>query len=307
MIAHFEIDADEQDFLQRKLPEAKQIFFRQPLTESELQDLAWNLQHVQAISVFVDSEITDKVLRSLPELRLICTRSTGIDHIDPIATKVRQVQIKNVADYGSYAVAEHAFGLLLCLARHLPQQYYRSKQNDFRYKDLLGMELAGKTLGVLGAGHIGRQMTRIALGFGMQVMVYDPQRPAGLDSQCQLVDKDTLLARSDIISLHAPYTLENHHLIGKDEFAKMSPGVILLNTSRGGLVDTQALLEALEKRIVSMAGLDVLTIDGHTQAKWQTRLLAHPRVMFTPHTAYYTKEAKLRILQQTVKNLQQLT
>lgn len=207
---------------------------------------------IEVLAVFVYSPITKEVLEKLPKLKMIQSMSTGVDHIDLDACKQRGVIVANVPAYGDNTVAEHAFGLLLNLSRNIHKAYLRSVQDDcFSYEGLIGFDLKGKTLGVIGTGRIGRNMIKIANGFAMNVLAYDafPQKEAEASLGFRYVSLEELYSQSDVISLHVPLISETNHLINEEAISKMKNGVILINTARGGVVATEALISGLQSGI----------------------------------------------------------
>lgn len=289
-----------------------------PDTQLDADDEAAALTHV--LCVFIRTPVTRELLRRMPALRLVATRSAGVDHIDLAACRERNVAVVHVPDYGAATVAEHAFTLLLALARHLCEARARALQGSFSYRGLTGFELEGKVLGVVGYGRIGTHVARIAHGFGMRFVTFDPRpRPeAAISLGIDFVGWFELLERSDILSLHVPLTPETHHLLDATAFARVKPGVVLLNTARGALIDEAALLRALDRGTVAAAGLDVLEHEGGAAPEapmgcgglgcdrgWGAShpLLRHPRVLATPHVGFNTREAVTRILHETVDNI----
>ena len=318
-IVFLEVEAWEEDILKRLCPPAWRV--RYYAEEADRIDLE-KIGDAQIISVFIYSDLDATRLRQLPSLRMIATRSTGYDHIDTAFCRERNIVVSNVPSYGANTVAEHTFALLLSLSRNIYQARERTLRNDFSFHGLQGFDLMGKVLGVIGTGQIGQHVVRIAKGFEMRVLAYDPH-PDGAASQrlgFEYVGLDVLLARSDVISLHCPLTTETQHLIGKQAFKKMKKGVYLLNTARGGLIATDALLWALDAGIVAGAGLDVLEeeeavreerellsgrFDGHKlRAVIRNHVLAkHEQVIITPHIAFNSREAVERIMETTVENI----
>ena len=276
-----------------------------------------------ALSVFIYSHVTAQVLEGLPNLKFIATRSTGFDHIDVDACRSRGIAVSNVPSYGENTVAEHTMALLLMMARKVHQSVLQVRSGRVDLAELTGFDLQGKTIGVIGAGHIGLHVIRIARGFGMRVLSYDVRREAFLADLLgfEYVTMDHLLAESDIVTLHCPLTETTHHLLGREQFARMKRGALIINTSRGGLVDTDALVEALESGRLRGAGLDVL--EGEELIKEEKQLLQQPvdverlrmavrnrvllsrdDVVFTPHNAFNSREALIRILEVTLANLE---
>ena len=261
----------------------------------------------------------------LPNLKCIATRSTGFDHIDLKEAQEKGIVVCNVPSYGENTVAEHTFALILSLSRNLRKAYLRTVQNNFSIDGLMGFDLKGKTLGVVGTGHIGLHVIRMALGFGMKVIAFDVKQQNFLSEilNFEYVSFEELLKRSDIISLHAPYLPSTRHLINKKNVSLIKKGAVLVNTARGGLIETDALVEALDKKILSGAGLDVLEEEEYvleekrllegveTEDHWrrlQTTLknqvlLHRENVIYTPHMAFYSCEAVQRILDTTMDNI----
>ena len=284
------------------------------------------IKNTTILSTFISSRIDKKVIDSLPNLKFITTRSTGFDHIDTEYAKSKGIVVSNVPTYGENTVAEHTFALILSIARNLKKGHSRVSKGDFSIKGLMGFDLKGKTIGVVGTGHIGLRIIKMAVGFSMKVLAFDPQQNNFLAEVLgfKYVDFDTLLSESDIITLHAPYSKKTHHMINEDNIGSIKKGAILINTARGALVDTIALTRALDNKILAGAGLDVLEgedvileekqllmrrkKDLYNPEKLQLMLrngflLQRENVIFTPHTAFYSKEALQRILDTTVLNV----
>jgi D-lactate dehydrogenase len=278
----------------------------------------------EALCVFVDFSVTADVLTTFPNVRFIATRSTGYDHIDMTACSARGITVSSVPSYGENTVAEHVFALLLTLSKRIYESYDRLREEgEFSYEGMRGFDLKGKTLGVVGTGRIGMWTIHIAKGFGMEVLAYDPKPndAAARELAFTYVSLPELLSHSDIVTLHVPYSESTHHLLNRDTFALMKEGAYLINTSRGPIVETQALLAALESKRLAGAGLDVLEEEGvakdelhfllsGTKEKHDLKtvlanhiLVDMDNVVVTPHNAFNTKEALERILQTTVDNL----
>lgn len=278
---------------------------------------------VLILSVFVHDRITREILDLYPNVKCIAARSTGFDNIDLKACKERGISVCNVPRYGDNTVAEHTFALILSLSRNLRKAYLKALADDYTTKDLMGFDLKGKRLGVVGTGKIGLRVIKIAKGFSMEVVASDVYRD---DFNADVlgfryVSFDELLSCSDIISLHAPLTTGTRHMINEETLKKVRHGVILINTSRGGLVHTAALIKALDDGTVSGAGLDVLEyeefidtqeddlLDGESdpsmekQMIHQYNLLRRSNVVFTPHVAFNSREAIQRILETTAGNI----
>ncbi len=245
----------------------------------------------EIVSTFITTQFPGTVLTKLPKLRLLCTRSVGYDHIDLGACRDRGITVCNVPDYGSHVIAEHVFALLLSTLRHIPEGDKRVESGVFDYKGLRGVALKGKTIGILGTGKIGRKVAQIAHGFEMQIIASDQCRTVSLESDfgVRYVSFEELLAQSDILTLHVPATPDTEHLLNQKAFDEMKQGVILVNTARGSLIDSAALLTALNTGKVSHALLDVLEHEQNFQEN--TALIHHPNVVVTPHIAFYADDS----------------
>ncbi len=274
------------------------------------------------LSVFIYSRLSGEWLSRLPKLKLIATRSTGFDHIDVAWCRAHNVRVANVPFYGENTVAEHTFALILALSRNIHKAYVRTTRTDFSLDGLQGFDLKEKTLGVVGGGHIGLHVVKMAKGFGMRVLTADVRHDSFLEEVLgfQYVEFDRLLAESDIITLHVPYMPSTHHLINREAVQRMKRGALLINTSRGGLIDTDALVWGLDQGIIGGAGLDVL--EGEELIKEERQLLSREfpeeklktllknhillhreNVVITPHIAFNSREAVGRILDTTLRNI----
>lgn len=278
--------------------------------------------------VFVESAVDEETVGKLPALKFITTLSTGYDHIDRAAAAAHGIQASYVPSYGENTVAEFTFALILSLSRKICEAHRRVREEgDFTTDGLRGFDLAGKTIGVVGTGRIGRHVVRIAKGFEMNVVAYDPFPDEAFAREAEFEYKPLpeLLQMSDIVSLHVPYMPATHHLMNTDTFKLMKKGAYLINTSRGAIVDTKALLVALDEKHLGGAGLDVLEEEGVMKNERddlvKNRMKEHdlavllenhvlvdmPNVIVTPHNAFNTKEAFLRILAVTVENIVNFT
>jgi len=316
-IAFFETKEWEEKYLRENLPGHDLIFYQEALTS----DNADKVRDYESVSVFVFSEFDKDALAKLPNLKFITTRSTGFDHIDLKECEKRSIVGCNVPFYGDNTVAEHAFALLLTLTRMM-HKVRISPQKTFAMEGLKGTDLKGKTLGVIGAGRIGLYAIKFARGFGMNVLAYDiifndfAREILGYD----YVSLEELLQNSDIISMHAPLNKYTYHMLNKDNIRLVKPGAIFINTSRGGLIDTDALKMALDEGIFSAAGLDViegeeliieekrksrkaLTDNEKTIIERNLSIIQRVNVIFTPHIAFNTQEAAQRILDTTISNI----
>lgn len=319
-IAFFETKNWEANYLRTKLTDAQLTFFEKILDTDNLPEQ----RDFDCISVFTDSKITKRVIDAFPNLKLIATRTTGMDHIDQTAAQAKGIKVKNVPTYGENTVSEYTFALILNLARKITLAVDRIKEkNRFSSDGLEGFDLFGKTLGVIGAGHIGRNVIKIANGFGMKVVVFDAKPDQSLESQLNVkfVSFEELLKNSDIITFHIPYLPTTHHLINKNNIGLIKKGALLINTARGAIVETEAVVEALNKGILAGAAFDVL--EEETNLKNEKNLLLErelddqdlrtilenhvligmENVLVTPHNAFNTHEALIRILDTTVANI----
>jgi len=317
-VAFFEVKDWEEEYLKARLGGYSLKFSEATLSLQNVQEI----RDCEALSVFIYSRVDRQILQQIPSLKLIVTRSTGFDHIDLETCKELGVTVCNVPSYGENTVAEHTFALILSLSRNICKTCVRRFGYDFSMEGLKGFDLKGKTIGVVGAGRIGLHVIRIAKGFGMNVLANDAYQNTLLSEVLGFtyVPLEELLTGSDIITLHVPYNKFTHHLINKETVKLVKKGAILINTSRGSVVDTEALIEALDKKILSGVGLDV--IEGEELIKEEKQLLYDPRnlealsnlvkdhillskdnVVFTPHIAFYSQEALERILETTVQNI----
>lgn len=268
-----------------------------------------------AVCVFVNDTLCASVIDRLAELgvRAIALRCAGFNHVD-VRHAFGRIHILRVPAYSPYAVAEHTMALLLTSIRRIHKAYIRSRDFNFSLSGLTGFDLHGKTVGIVGTGKIGRVFAQICRGFGMRVIAYDkfPAEGEGIE----YVSLPELFAQSDIISLHCPLTEDTYHLINADTLAQCKKGVVLLNTSRGALVDAKALLDGIKERKVGAACLDVYEEEadlffednsGHIPSDdTLAHLISMPNVIVTSHQAFLTQEALENIAETTVKNLRDL-
>lgn len=284
----------------------------------------FELEPWEVVSTFIYSSLDKSVLERFPHLRLVATRSAGYDHIDLEYCAANEVRVANVPSYGEQTVAEHVFALLLALSHQLVEAVDRTRRGDFSLKGLQGFDLAGKTMGIVGTGHIGRCTARIARGFDMEVVAFDvePDEEAAREIGFRYRGFEELLRGSDVISLHVPANEGTRHMIGAEQFEAMQDGTVLINTARGSVVDVRALIQALSSGKVAAAGLDVLPEEPLIREEaellrsafsrehdLETLLAGHillrlRNVLITPHSAFNTREAVQRILGVTQENIQ---
>lgn len=324
-IGFFGVKTDEEIYLRKKLEE-KDVHTDLFFTEETLSpDNATKYPDLDAISIFVDSTIDKKVLNLIPKLSFIAVRATGYDNIDFSIVKKRNIVVSNIPSYGENTVAEFSFGLILALSRKICLAYNQVKETgSFSVKNLQGFDLRGRTLGVLGTGRIGQHVIAIAKGFGMNVVAFDPfpNQERAKEIGYVYLPLNDVLAQGDIVTIHVPLTKETTHLISKEQLAMMKSGAYLINTSRGGVVHTEALVESLRNGHLGGAGLDVLEEEGVIKDEMDFIFKGHPEehnlktvladhalinmpnVIVTPHNAFNTKEALLRILDTTACNIE---
>ena len=269
-----------------------------------------------AICIFVNDTVTRAVADALHAqgVRLIALRCAGYNNVD-LKAVYQRIHVVRVPAYSPFAVAEHAAALMLTLNRKTHKAYFRTRDGNFSINGLMGFDLNGKTAGVVGTGKIGRVIIGILRGFGMRVLAFDPFPDAAFAqaSGCTYADLPTLYREADVLTLHCPLTPENVRMINKDSIAQMKPGVMIINTGRGKLIDTRALISGLKSGKVGAAGLDVYEeetdyffedfssamIDDDVLA----RLMTFPNVLITSHQAFFTREAMTNIAQTTLGNI----
>jgi len=320
-VAFFELEHWEEPILKNQLAGHDLYLTSEKLTIDSLPDR----KDFDVISTFIDSEGSREVLDSFPNLKLVATRSTGFDHIDLETAKSRNIEIANVPAYGENTVAEYTFGLLLALTRKIYQAVDQVKErSSFNLQGLRGVDLKGKTIGVIGTGRIGQEVVKIAHGFGMNVIATDAYPRKELEEQGLLtyMSLAELLGRSDVITLHCPATPETTHTINSRNISLIKPGAFLINTARGSLVETKALIKALGSGKLAGAALDVIEEEGEIKDELNFLTSPHPQaetlrnmlynhilmdmnnVLISPHNAFNSQEALERILGTTIDTIQ---
>ena len=304
----------DREFLEEaNKDQGHELVFFEPHLTSETCKLAFGFE---AICVFVNDRLDKQTLTLLAEngIRLIALRCAGFNNVDLQTASDLGITIARVPAYSPHGVAEHAVALILALNRKIYRAHNRVRDGNFSIDGLLGFELYGKNIGIIGTGNIGSNIARIMKGFGANVLAYDPiSNPDCIRIGIKYFTLGELFEQSDIISLHLPLTHDTHHIINKDALDQMKQGVMLINTSRGGLVDTSAVIEALKSGKVGYLGLDVYEeeeelffedLSGHIlQDDTFARLLTFPNVVITGHQAFFTKEALKDIAETTLKNI----
>lgn len=306
----------EQDYLKDRLS-GHSLFFEKKE----------NITHKNAevICLTLGLNADEAFLSSFPNLKYVTTRTTGFDHISASYCESKNILASNVPAYGENTVAEFTFALILALSRKIYPAVKRVREfGDFSFNGLIGFDLQGKTIGVIGTGRIGSKVISIAKGFGMHVVAYDAHKNTELSKELgfEYLTLEELLKESDIITLHAPYNPSTHYIINKQNIMQCKKGALLINTARGGLVETEGLVNALEQGVLAGAGLDVLEEEGFIKDEIHLLYNGHPNlnqlktvfadhklmqmdnVLVTPHNAFNTKEALIRILDVSIANIQ---
>ncbi|QIH10125.1 MULTISPECIES: 2-hydroxyacid dehydrogenase [unclassified Pseudomonas] len=304
---------DRESFLDAPLPAGIELQFQAARLSLDTAPLA---ERHEVVCAFINDDLSAPVLEQLAAggTRLIALRSAGYNHVDLPAAKRLGLDVVRVPAYSPHAVAEHAVALILALNRRLHRAYNRTREGDFTLHGLTGFDLVGKTVGVVGTGQIGATFARIMAGFGCQLLAYDPYpNPAVQALGARYMELPELLAQAQIISLHCPLTDASRYLINPQSLAQMQPGAMLINTGRGGLVDTPALIEALKSGQLGYLGLDVyeeeaqLFFEDRSDLPLQddvlARLLTFPNVIVTAHQAFLTREALAAIADTTLHNI----
>ncbi len=317
-IAFFEVEEWEKDYLKEKLKKHNLIFFNDIIDINKAE----SVKDVDILSIFIYSKINPKIINEFKKLKAIATRSTGFDHIDIKECKKRKILVLNVPYYGENTVAEHTFALILALSRKIHKSYERTTRGNFSLENLRGFDLKGKTIGIIGLGHIGRHVARISNGFEMNILAFDVNKDKKFAKKFKIkyVDLNVLLKNSDVITLHCPYNKKTHHIINSKNINLVKKGAYIINTARGGNIETRALVKALAKAHLGGAALDVLEEESIIKEEIQLLsknfpkenlqnllenhlLLTFDNVIITPHNAFNSKEALQRILDTTIENI----
>lgn len=316
-VAFFSAKPYEKPFFQKADPQGRHAFafFEAPLTA----DTAPLARGSRAVCAFVNDRLDAPALEVLSGdgVEFIALRSAGFNHVDLEAADRLGMKVARVPAYSPYAVAEHAAALMMALNRKTHRAYNRVREGNFALDGLLGFDMHGLTAGLVGVGKIGLCLTRILQGFGMRVIAYDLYPTAEATALgITFLSLDEVLAQADILSLHCPLTPETRHLIDDEAVARMKPGVMIINTSRGAVVDTRAVIKGLKKGRIGALGLDVYEeeetlffrdLSGEViQDDVFSRLLTFPNVLITGHQAFFTRNALDSIARTTVRNLDDL-
>jgi D-lactate dehydrogenase len=294
------------------LNQGHDILYMEPHLNEHTVDLA---RGADVVCCFVNDRLNAKVLSALRDLgvRLVALRCAGYNNVDLVAAKQLGLPLCRVPEYSPYAVAEHAVGLILALNRNIHRAHNRIRENDYSLNGLIGFDLHGKTVGVIGAGKIGQVFIDIMIGFGCRVLVHDLAENAEVAAKAHYVTLPELWSQADILSLHCPLTPTTHHLINDTVVDLLKPGAMLINTSRGGLVDTRAVIKGLKSGRIGYLGLDVyeeeadLFFENLSNQVMQddvfARLMTFPNVIVTGHQAFFTREALKKIAEVTLSNI----
>ncbi len=272
-----------------------------------------------AVCIFVNDDAGREVLQQLAALGIkkLALRCAGFNNVDLDAAKEYGIAVVRVPAYSPEAVAEHAVGLMLCLNRHIHRAYQRTREANFSLEGLTGFNMYKRTAGIIGTGKIGLAALRILKGFGMRLLAFDPYpTQQARDLGAEYVSLATLFAESDVISLHCPLTAENHHLLNQEAFNQMKDGVMIINTSRGALLDASAAIEALKSQRIGALGMDVYENERDLFFEDKSnevvlddvfrRLSSCHNVLFTGHQAFLTSDALVSIAETTLENLKQI-
>jgi len=305
----------DREYLARAAEGKHELTFLEPRLAAETAVLA---RGYDAVCAFVNDNLSAPVLEQLHAggTRCLALRSAGFNHVDVATAKRLGFQVAHVPSYSPHAVAEHAVALILSLNRHISRAANRVREGNFSLDGLLGFDLAGKTVGVVGTGKIGSIAARILSGFACRVLLFDKFPKDECSAHGTYVDLETVWRESDVITLHCPLTPDTQHLVCSAALEKMKPGVMLINTSRGALVDTRAVIAGLKSGHIGYLGLDVyeeeadLFFEDHSLHVIHddvfARLLTFPNVLVTAHQAFFTQEALAEIARVTVQNLDEM-
>jgi D-lactate dehydrogenase len=315
-VAVFSAKNYDREFLITANDSRHELHFFEPHLNEQTAGLATGFG---AVCVFVNDQVGSATIAKLSSLgvRLIALRCAGYNNVDLTAAKKHPITVVRVPGYSPYAVAEHTIGLMLALNRKLHRAYNRVREGNFALDGLLGFDLHGKTVGIIGTGNIGFVVAQILTGFGCPTLAFDPIPNEGCRSLgVRYVELDELFAHSDIITLHCPLTPENKYMINGPAIVRMETGVMLINTSRGALIDTVAVIEALKIGKIGYLGLDVYEEEEQIFFEDRSgliisddvfaRLLTFPNVIITGHQAFFTREALADIAATTLKNITKL-
>lgn len=312
---------DMEDYLLEQIPDnCNPKIYTELLTEDNLE------KDTEILGVFTDSKVSSKVFEKLPNLKQIVTLATGFDNVDLNEAKKRNVPVCNVPAYGDDTVAEYTVGLIISLIRNINKSIDKVSEGEFNCHGLRGLDLKDKKIGIIGTGHIGEKVIKKLSSFEVDFLAFDPYPKDKLKQEYSLkyVKKDKLLQNSDIVTLHAPLLESTHHTIDKKAIKNMKEGAFIINTARGGLIDSKALLDGLQQEKIAGAALDVLEEENilsepeticntnYNKNKLETSIVSkilidHPNTIVTPHNAFNSIGAIKRIINTTCDNIKNFT
>jgi len=311
-IAFFNTKPYDKEFFEKYNQSDEITFYEVPLNPQSIR-LA---EGFEGICVFVNDKLNSEIILTLQSLgiKLIVLRCAGFNNVDLNAAKKAGIKVMRVPAYSPYAVAEHALALIMTLNRKTHKAYNRVREGNFSLENLTGFDLHLKTVGVIGTGKIGEVFAKIMTGFGCKVLAYDPFPNLALQAAgIEYIDLESLLNHSHIVSLHCPLTEATRHLINQQTISQMKDGAMLINTSRGALIDTQAVVEALKSKKIGYLGMDVYEQEENIffndlsqqilQDDTLARLMTFPNVLITSHQGFFTEEALTQIALITFKNV----
>ena len=305
-ISCFLIEPWQEEIIRKNLSDHELKIFSEPLNPKNISEVK-DSEIIVSRARFLNLKFLKDTLVNFTNLKLIATMSTGFDHIDLNYCQEKNISISSVPSYGENSVAEYAFALILSISRKIHLAKKSLKDSSITPKKLIGFDLNKKTLGVIGTGKIGINVVKIAKSFEMEVLAYDifQNKEASEKYNFRYVSLEELLKNSEIITLHAPLTSETHHLLNKTNFPLLKRNAVIINTARGELIETIALIEFLKNNPESFAGLDVFEgeSDNLSDNNFLEKLKQLPNTLLTPHNASNTREAKQRILNTTIENI----
>jgi len=300
-IVFFEVEKEDQEKVKKVFPKA--IIYQQPFGKKMIR----KLKKAEILCGMIYSDFSGELLAKCPNLKMVAVRTVGYNQIDLKWCKKNKIPVSNVPDYGSHVIAEHTFALLLSSIRNVVEGVKRTERNKFVWPGLRGTALKGKTIGVIGTGKIGEHVCRIAsAGFMMNVIAYDvcPDKSKAKKNNFKYVNKlDELWKKSDIITLHAPFCDETKHIINEKSIKKMKDGVIIVNTARGGLIDSKALVKNVKSGKIAQAAVDVLEHEDNIRK--DKKMLHTKNILVTPHIAFYADDSMELMFSEAIISIKQ--
>jgi len=302
-IVFFEVEKEDREKVIKVFPNA--TIFKEAFSKKLIR----KLKKAEILCGMIYSNFSGELLAKCPNLKMVAVRTVGYNQVDLKWCKKNKIPVANVPDYGSHVIAEHAFALLLSSVRNVLEGVERTKKNKFIWPGLRGTALKGKTIGIIGTGKIGEHMCRIASnGFLMKVIAYDvcpDKNKARKNNFSYVKNLDELWKKSDIISLHAPLCPETKHIINAKTIKKMKDGVIIINTARGGLIDTPALVKAVKSNKIARVAVDVL--EDEKNMRKNKKILHTKNILVTPHIAFYADDSMELMFSEAISSIKQFT